>query len=730
MDEWQYGLSTCRGEGCEAVEAAVDVCVNDVEFSEKRPKKTWESSKLRKELNQIYTALGMDTDSSVLSVEAFADDLWTLLGRTDGTEPERPLWVTIHARAEEARALAKLRTTFSVQQPAGLGHTFASVAKTMQAFGDALAGSGLDEIAEGPPDGPVRLTTGNDALDRAVGGELHSPAGFVISDPDIREAFIQDFLARTPGLSAFGDSQIDAARAALRAGGRVLLDLSEPIPQSEVHSVIADAMAGGGFLILVHSIDVWWMVQHCSHVIEIRKARKAWRVLKNRYPVPEAGPEPVPMSKLQKETVTHMEQVMRATYEAPSELMGGPVSPTATLPGETSAAIGPTRRLSVLEDGTWCAFVVADGAHIPHTRTVGDTPVSAILGKFESGSEPADTEAPEFVPDGGLVGDGWEESAPIEAGQVWIAKDPDALGQRWTKVVVKEGPNEGGLYGVVPHDEPEYFPSFVTAESLRASMRLRVGGLTGGPADTLLPADIIPEANPIRPYLGGPDPFTAAGVQPEGSAGGPRWKPFVDGQATAFHTRSSWAPDHMYPMGTATALYTSMAWFPDGEPDNREARHAFDYVRVHDTRPEPEPSWPYAEHLAIVEAQKEPAGRRAYWPPNLSRWAAQTWWEAPYTGWVGTVDYGDHGWRWFIQPPPSADMAPYYTEYLNLDSPDRWSENQLRWTRIADTGPITSPGEVQAPAVLSVDPSAVPAVPVAADTSTGTDTDPSDPGGW
>jgi hypothetical protein len=440
-------LWECQGRGCEDVESAVDVCVNDAS-----PPK-WGGLKLRAELNQIYHLLGMDTESSVLSVEAFADDLWTLLGRTDGTEPERPLWEEIHARAEEERALPRR------------------------------------QIDVGPG---------------------------VMRERDARR-----------GLTVFRLTP-------------------------EVERVLRDV----GFFEMVEKRDV---------MLEVDQVHDDAPDV-SEFVGPDVGEQERLKDLRDKGHTYHCASAQVAAGQECGCMFQGEVEPAP------------------------------DDVDEPEDVTIDDEerPCSGCFlcrDSIPAAPEPADTEEPGFVPDGGLVGDGWEESTPIEVGQVWIAKDPDAFGRRWTKVVVKEGPNAGGLYGVVPHDEPEYMPSFVTAESLRASMRLRVGGLAGGPADTLLPADIIPEATPIRPYLGGPDPFTAAGVQPEGSAGGPVEIPWVE---------------------------------------IKETRRDFDYRRA------------YEEHLAIL------AG-------------------------------------------------------------------------------ITSPGDVQAPAVLSVDPSAVPAVPVA---DTATDTDPTDPGGW
>jgi predicted DNA-binding transcriptional regulator YafY len=613
----------CQGGGCEEVESAVDVCDGGqiADPLSVALEKAWSTASTREdELTGIFQAFGSRHAGSQGRFQALAADLWYLFGDEARSEKVRvgdfgplatgvgDLESKIRLAAQEGRALAKVITTSNEQSDA-LAHTFASVAKTMQAFGDALAGSGLDEVAEGPPDGLIEDYVGEAtaAIDRgrAFGFWYTNhrgvrawrwvlPQGFWTGTnefyPDVSRGLFFD---------AF-DLDRNASRTFLadRIEGPFVTAEPDSLPAGpdvdEQEKIQALQRDGHSHSCAVRQVAVGESAVICEQCVGRRPAyedtldRVLYGVLssedrKNMADAISFGGRPVvdpghmdlsvqgePMSKLQKEIVTHMEEVMRATYDAPSELMGGPVSPTATLPGETSAAIGPTRRLSVLEDGTWCAFVVADGAHIPHTRTVGDTPVSAILGKFESGSEPADTEAPGFVPDGGLVGDGWEESTPIEVGQVWIAKDPDALGQRWSKVVVRQGPNEGGLYGVVPHDEPEYLPSFVTAESLRASMRRQV-------------PFIAPEAPPVN--IVGPAP-------------GSLWTAeVVDG------------------------------WKPATRP------------------PAPEPTGPYAEHLAIL---------------------------------AGT----------------------------------------------------TSPGEVQALAVLSVDPSAVPAVPVASDTDADTATDPTDPGGW
>ncbi len=238
--------------------------------------------------------------------------------------------------------------------------------------------------------------------------------------------------------------------------------------------------------------------------------------------------------------------------------------------------------------------------------------------------EPADTEAPGFVPDGGLVGDGWEESTPIEVGQVWIAQDPDALGQRWTKVVVKEGPNEGGLYGVVPHDEPEYLPSFVTADSLRASMRRQV-------------PFIAPEA----PTEGGP-------VDIVGPAPGSLWTAEDGGM--------------VYMVQYEGGAFASSRW-----------------------------------RLVSYEAPKDTR--------FICRWCTGKM----VDGWKPATRLPAVPGKLYGQPPAASDAPLSFAEHPHLT--DAYAEH------LAILAGITSPGEVQAPAVLSVDPSAVPAVPFGFDPS-------------
>lgn len=273
-----------------------------------------------------------------------------------------------------------------------------------------------------------------------------------------------------------------------------------------------------------------------------------------------------------------------------------------------------------------------------------------------------------------------EGETPIEVGQTWTAKDPEAVSARWFRVVVKEGPDAGGLYGVVPLSEPDYLPSFVTAESLRSSMRLRVGGLTGGPADTLLPADIIPEPAPVRDRLVG-----AVHVSPDGQALSvdPCRVEFREPRPAEVlaHLLDDWEPA---PAGPPIFQ----------QPDGGVSATTDEAGNTTVTVDEVVPAGPYAEHLKLVSEWRRP---RDEWPPHGSRWQNQ---HLAATVEHGKDRLGQDGWR------------------LNYSdgSASAWSDGHINplWTRVADPPPTVPSGEV-----LSVEPAAVREVSSAGVTASG-----------
>lgn len=500
------------------------------------------TEQLRMELETVYAALGLGLTSSPQRVVKLAADLWDLLGKPEkasvlrsdaptplalfdlcrgvhrySDRPHDPLWLIIAQNAQEGRRLAGTTTAAAepwTSPPATVESVTEMIRRATNPEGPRVKVGIVDpwnmggpQVIPVPPayfdpkepggEPAITLTVGKSRfkssapapsvplevadINRAEGEPQELAADFTSGPPSLAlrpNAFgcvVPDLLTRTleheAAVSGAAESEPEPVRTATEAMQR----LGESV-------VSMDRGRALGF----------WYTNH--------RGLRAWRwVIPDRYWTGGTSHYPDVFRGL---FLDAFDLDRNANRSFLVDRMEGPFQTAEPL----DLPVGPT-----VDEQERLAELRAEG-HTDHCASAQVAAGQECGCNFQAEPEPEP-----------------EDEPPIEVGQVWIAKDSesprwlDSQGQevgidlqrndRWRRVVVKQGPNAGGLYGVVPQDEPDYLPSFVTAASLREAMRLRVGGLTGGPADTLLPADIIPEPAPVRDRLVG-----AVHVSPDGQA--------------------------------------------------------------------------------------------------------------------------------------------------------------------------------------------------------------------
>lgn len=539
MNDWEVGLSTCRGEGCDALEALKDVCDgrgDDQAVADPlatQLEKAWARvSALEDNVQSIFQAFGSRYAGSAARFQQIAADLWDLFGDEvkaaqvrDGDfgqlemgpgELERK----IRLAAGDARRIRVTGTTAATAStpPATVESVTEMIRRAASPEGprvkvgivDPWSMSGPQVIPVPPayydPKGlggepTITLTVGKSRfkssapasvplevadINRAEGEPQEPAADFTSGPPSLAlrpNAFrcvVPDLLTRTLEHEAVVSGAAESEPVPVRTATEAMQRLGESV-------VSMDRGRALGF----------WYTNH--------RGLRAWRwVIPDRYWT--GG-------------ISHYPDVFRGLFLDAFDLdrnanrsflvdrMEGPFVTAEPL----DLPVGPT-----VDEQERLAELRAEG-HTDHCAS------AQVAAGQECGCPPEVEWVPVTKSHADLALEEWvgklTPETPIGVGQVWIAKEnPEPTGvaahHPFSRIIVKAGPDERGRYGVVPQNDPDR-PTllWVTAESLRSSMRLRVGGLTGGPADTLLPADIIPEPAPVRDRLVG-----AVHVSPDGRA--------------------------------------------------------------------------------------------------------------------------------------------------------------------------------------------------------------------